>query len=155
MKTALFSGLMLALAFSSAAGQETLLTHDPLTALPLFPATDSRLHLGNEPVHMPNTTICKSKIQSNFYVIYDAKVDATLAWYGAHLSGFKKLHGYAMNRSQDFFYNADGTAIVSVTGSPAPDGQNTNAYSVSYMHPQPGLSEKVIVSMGTGKIVCQ
>lgn len=33
------------------------LTTDPLTGLPLYPATDSRLHLGNDPTKIPDSQI--------------------------------------------------------------------------------------------------
>ena len=67
-------GLGLALSASAA-----ILTTDPLTGLPLYPATDSRLHLGNDPTKIPSAQICKSQMQGNFYVVYDSKMDATLA----------------------------------------------------------------------------
>jgi hypothetical protein len=126
-----------------------LLTADPLTNLPLYPATDSRLHLGNEPTRLPESTVCGSKMQTDFYTIYDSKVDATLVWYGAHLPGFKKTHAYAANRSQDTFYNSEGTLAVSVTGSSGKADENTETYSVVYSRFQPaGLnssaSEKAI-----------
>ena len=132
-----------------------LLTADPLTGLPLYPATDSRLHLGNEPTRLPESNLCKSKMQATFYSVYDSKVDTTLTWYGAHLPGFKKTHAYAANRSQDSFYNADGTMMVSVTGSVGKAGENTDTYSVVYSRVQPGLSEKTMVSVNQQKVVCQ
>lgn len=58
-------------------------------------------------------------MQVDFYSVYDSKVNATLAWYDAHLPGFKKTHAYAANRSQDTYYKTDGTVLVSVTGSRA------------------------------------
>jgi hypothetical protein len=85
---------------------------------------------------------------------FDTKVDAVLAWYAPRLSGFRKTHGYAAGRSQDTFYNADGTVIVSVTGEPGKEGENTNAYSVLYAKFQPGLSEKTIVEMNIQKVTC-
>jgi hypothetical protein len=120
-----------------ARGGTKLVTSDPLTGLPVYPATDSRLHLGNEPVRLPSSSVCKSKMQADFYSVYDSKVDATLAWYDAHLTGFKKTHAYAANRSQDTFYNANGTITVSVTGSSSKEGENTDTYSVVYAHFQP------------------
>jgi hypothetical protein len=138
-----------------AQGSVKLLTADPLTGLPLDPATDSRLHLGNEPTKLPEAAVCKSKMQADFYSVYDSKVDATVAWYASRLSGFKKTHAYAANRSQDTFYNADGTIVVSVTGSAGKDGENTDTYSVLYARFQPGLSEKSILGMNQQKMVCQ
>ncbi|HMI50361.1 MAG TPA: hypothetical protein VK525_02535 [Candidatus Saccharimonadales bacterium] len=139
----------------NAAGGGKVLTEDPLTGLPLIPQTDSRLHLGNEPQKIPDMTICKSKVQTDFYPLFDIKTSATLAWYAGHLPLFRKVHGFGMNRSQDAFYKTDGTMIVGITGTPAPDGQDSEGYSVAYMHAEPGLSEKTIASLGAGKIVCQ
>jgi hypothetical protein len=132
-----------------------LLTTDPLTNLPLYPATDSRLHLGNEPTQLPVSTICQSKMEADFYSVYDSKVEATVAWYAAHLAGFKKTHAYAAKRSQDTFYKSDGTVIVSITGSVGNDGENTDTYSVLYAHFQPPISEKTILGMNQQKLVCQ
>jgi hypothetical protein len=138
-----------------AQGNKKLLTEDPLTNLPLYPATDSRLHLGNEPTRLPESNVCGSKMQADFYTVYDSKVDATLAWYGAHLPGFKKTHAYAANRSQDTFYNPDGSFAVSVTGSSGKPGENIETYSVVYSRFQPALPEKAIISLNQQKLVCQ
>ena len=139
----------------TARGGPKLLTSDPLTGLALYPATDSRLHLGNQPTVVPESTICKSKMQADFYSIYDSKVDATVAWYGAHLPSFKRTHAYVANRSQDTFYNAEGTISVSVTGSGGSAGENTETYSVVYSLFQPALMEKTIIGLNQQKIVCQ
>jgi hypothetical protein len=135
-------------------GSPKMLTSDPLTGLPLYPATDSRLRLGNEPTVLPESTVCKSKMQADFYSIYDSKVSPAVAWYAAHLTGFRKTHAYAANRSQDTFYKTDGTVAVSVTGSPGKDGEDTDAYSVVYSRFQPGLSEKALVTLNQQKVVC-
>jgi hypothetical protein len=82
-------------------------------------------------------------------------VDAAVGWYSSHLSAFKKFRGYDSARSQTAFYNADGTIVIFVTGTPGPDGQNTDAYSVAYKRFQPGISEKTITSVTQGKMVCQ
>ncbi len=138
----------------AARGGTKLLTTDPLTGLPLHPATDSRLHLGNEPTQLPESQVCKSKMQVDFYSVYDSKVNATLAWYDAHLSGFKRTHAYAANRSQDTYYKIDGTVLVSVTGSPGKEGENMDTYSVLYVRLQPGLPEKTIVALNQQRVVC-
>jgi hypothetical protein len=93
-------------------------------------------------------------MQTDFYIVYDAKADATLAWCVAHLLGFKQTHGYADGRSQDAFYNSDGTVLVSVTGDRAKEGENAATYSVSYQKFTPGLSEKTILAMKDRKVVC-
>jgi|SRR5580700_1546149 hypothetical protein len=132
-----------------------LLTADPLTNLPLYPATDSRLHLGNEPTRLPESNVCGIKMQADFYTVYDSKVDATLGWYGAHLPGFKRTHAYASNRSQDTFYNFEGTLAVSITGSSGKADENTETYSVVYSRFQPALPEKVIIGINQQKLTCQ
>ena len=138
-----------------ASGSAKLLTADPLTSLPLYPATDSRLHLGNEPTRLPESNVCGSKMQADFYTVYDSKVDITLVWYGAHLPGFKRTYAYAANHSQNTFYNTGGTLAVSVTGSSGKAGENTETYSVVYSRFQPALAEKVIIGLNQQKLICQ
>jgi len=138
-----------------AGGNTKLLTEDPLTNLPLYPATDSRLHLGNEPTVLPESIFCGSKMQADFYSVYESRVDATLAWYAAHLPAFKKAHAYAANRSQDTFYNSDHTLAVSVTGSSSKTDENTETYSVVYSRFQPALPEKTIIGLNQQKVLCQ
>jgi hypothetical protein len=91
---------------------------------------------------------------ANFYLLYNIKVDAAVAWYSSHLSGFKKVSGYESQRSQVPFYKPDGTIVIIVTGDPG-EGENTDAYSVAYERYQPGISERTITSLTQGKIVCQ
>jgi hypothetical protein len=149
-----------ALCSTSAKAQGKTLTTDPLTALPLPSATDA-MHHGNEPVKMPDGTICKSKMQGNFYDLYNyfakqnAKTDEIVTWYSSHLPGFRKVHGYDGKRSQDAFYNANGTMVVIVTGNPGAATENTFAYAVAYERYQPGLSPATITSLTQGKIVCR
>jgi|HubBroStandDraft_1064217.scaffolds.fasta_scaffold262257_1 hypothetical protein len=156
MKPAMNFAIAVVFCFVSIAdGNAKLLTADPLTNLPLYPATDSRLHLGNEPIRVPEATVCGSKVQSYFYTVYDSKVDLTLGWYSAHLPGFKKTHSYASSRSQDMFYNPERTLAVSVTGTSGKAGENTETYSVVYFRFQPALPEKTIVGLNQQKVVCQ
>ena len=156
MKPSIILAITLVFCLVAIAGGNTrLLTADPLTNLPLYPATDSRLHLGNEPTRLPESNVCGSKMQADFYTIYDSKMDATLAWYGAHLPGFKKTHAYAANRSQDTFYNPGGTLAVSVTGSSGKADENTETYSVVYTRFQPALPEKAIIGLNQQKVICQ
>ncbi len=160
MKSTLLIAATLIFCFASAAGQGKLLTNDPLTGLPLISATDSGNHLPNvaytynQPVQMPGAQICRSKFQGNFYSLYNIKVDAAVAWYSSHLSGFKKVSGYESGRSQIAFYNSDRTILVIITGNKGAKGENTGAYSVAYERYQPGISEKTINSLTQGKIVC-
>jgi hypothetical protein len=153
MKLSCALSVIFSLSVALSAGAATL-TMDPLTGLPLDPATDSH-HLGNEPVKMHDSQICKSTMQGDFYSNVDSKVDATVAWYAAHLAGFHKAHAYAAGRSQDAFYNDAGTMLVYVTGSPGKEGENTDTYAVTYYLLQPGLAAKTILSFTQQKIVCQ
>jgi hypothetical protein len=156
MKLAMLAPITFGLSLTlSANGSPKTLTADPLTNLPLYPATDSRLHLGNAPTRLPDSHMCKSTMQTDFYVVFDSKVAATVAWYAAHLTGFKKTHAYANNRSQDTFYNADGTLLVSITGQPGKPDENTDTHGLVYAQFQPGISEKTILGMNQQKVVCQ
>lgn len=156
MRPSIILGIALVLWYVAIAGGNTkLLTADPLTNLPLYPATDSRLHLGNEPTRLPDSNVCGSKMQADFYTVYDAKVDVTLAWYGAHLSGFRRTHAYTANHSQDTFYNPEATMAVSVTGSSGKTDENTETYSVVYARFTPALPEKAIVGLNQQKILCE
>ena len=85
----------------------------------------------------------------------DSKVDATVALYAAHLAGFHKAHAYAGGRSQDSFYNDTGTLVVFVTGSPGKEGEDTDAYAVTYYRLEPGLPAKTILSFTQQKVTCQ
>ncbi|MGC2181882.1 MAG: hypothetical protein WA637_01220 [Terriglobales bacterium] len=137
----------LALAISASAA---ILTTDPLTGLPLIPATENQAHPGNnDPVKMPDGPYCKSKMLANFYSVYESKMDSTVAWYEAHLRGFHKVAN--ANGIKDIFYNDAGTLAVLVMGNKG----NTDTYSVSYYRFEPGASAKAIVSMTQEKIVCQ
>ena len=155
---AVLLGITLLAFVSASSGQIKILTTDPLTQLPLLPATESIKKVGNEPVKMPDGTVCKCKMQGNFYKLYDyfSKDNITLsdalAWYASHLSGFKKTE--ASDHSQTIFSNADGTLLVIVTAeSHVADGA-AKASSVAYERYQPGISEKTIVSLTQKKIVC-
>lgn len=161
MKFTLLIATMLMFSLSNAAGQAKVLTSDPLTGLPLIPATVLVKDAGNEPVEMPAGQVCKSKTQGDFYSLYNYfshnKIGLNEAsdWYASHLSGFKKIQGYESGRAQIAFYNSDRTAVIFLTGNSGAEGENTQAYSVAYERYQPGLSEKTITSLTHGKIICQ
>lgn len=159
MKNMLAVVTILLLGLANAVGQAKVVTNDPLTGLPLIPASA----VAKTPVKMPNGQVCKSKMQGNFYSLFSPtsyfskqtiKVSAVAAWYSSHLSGFKKVSGYNSGTSQTAFYNSDRTIVVIVTGNPGAAGEDTDAYSVAYERYQPGLSEKTVTSLTQGKIVC-
>jgi hypothetical protein len=83
----------------------------------------------------------------------DSKASVTLSWYASHLAGFHKTHGYADGRSQDTFYSADGMTLVSVTGEPGKNSEDTDTYSVLYTRVQQRLSEKTIIGINQHNIV--
>ena len=145
--------VLLGLTLSAPAGNKTL-TQDPLTGQPIVPSPD-RLHLGSEPTVLPDTKICKSNAKMDFYSPNGIQVNATVAWYAARLTGFKKTHGSHDKRSQDTFYKPDGTMIVSITGEPGTDGQDGDVHGIVYGKFEPALAEKTIIGMNTQGIVCQ
>lgn len=164
MKTALRVATLLILCIANASAQRKIFTEDPLTGLPVIPTTVTK-DGGNNPTNLPETMVCKSKMQGNLYPLMyyifsknynktNATVAATVAWYAAHLTGFKKVQGFDSQRSQDIFYNADRTMLVIVTGSPGAKGENTSAYGVTYERFQPGISDKTITGLTQGNIVC-
>ena len=155
MKNILLVTTMLTLCLAHAAGQTKTVTNDPLTGLPLTPATDAGKHVGNQPVKMPAGQVCKSKMQGNFYTLYSIKMDAVTAWYASHLAGFKKVQGYEGGRTQIAFYKPDGTIVIFLTAVRGAPGENADGYAVAYERYEPGISDKTITSLTRGKIVCQ
>ena len=160
MKNVLAAAI-LSFCLANAAGQAKVLTSDPLTGVPLIPATVLFKNVGNEPDKLPDGQVCKSKMQGNLYLLSNVmnpvsalKMDAAAAWYASHLSGYKKVAGYEGSRSQIAFYNSDKTIVVILTGQLGAKGENADAFSVAYERYQPGLSEKTISSLTQGKIAC-
>jgi hypothetical protein len=127
-------------------------TSDPLTGLPVIPTPD-RLHLGNEPQKIPST-MCKSKMQIDFFSTDGIKFNDTVAWYNARLSGFKHIHNYVQDRAHDAFYKPDGTVMVSITADRGKDGENVDTHSVSFVTFQPPVSEQLIIGSNSGHTVC-
>ena len=158
MRTAFLVTAIFVFVLANASGQGKLLTSDPLTGLPLIPATDSGKHIAgmaytyNEPTQMPRAPVCKSKVQAEFYSLFNINVGAAVTWYSSHLSAYKKIGGQSSNSSQTAFYNSDGSIVIIVTGD---IGENTAARSVTYERYQPGISEKTIAALTQGKMVCQ
>lgn len=153
LATALFVCLPLA------SSQTKILTNDPLTGLPLMPPTDFVKKVGNVPVKMPDSQVCKSKMQGDFYKLYDyfskdnVKLTDALAWYTSHLSGFKKIE--TGNRSETIFYNTDGTILIIVDSESHTADGVAKVSRAAYERYQPGLSEKTIQGMTQKKIVCK
>ncbi|MBZ5688053.1 MAG: hypothetical protein LAP86_23815 [Acidobacteriia bacterium] len=152
MKAICLCVAIFAVTLGSAASQAKNLNHDPLTGLPVSPATYGSF--GNEPDKMPDGQVCKSKMRGDFYMLSNITMDAVTTWYASHLPGFKKAQGYESGRTQVAFYNSDGTNVIFLTGSQGAKGENTDAYSAAYERYEPGLSEKIITSLTQGQIVC-
>lgn len=144
---------------SIASGQGKILANDPLTGLPLMPPRDSAKKFGNEPVKMPDATICKSKFQGNFYKLYDyfakdnVRLTDGLAWYNSHLPAFKKEE--TTDHSQTIFYNSDRTVLVIVDSESHTTDGITKLNSAAYERYQPGISEKTLEGLAGKKIVCK
>lgn len=156
MKKMLVLVAALACGSSSAFGQAKVVTQDSVTALPVAPATVPNAGFGNPPTSMPPAAVCRSKmVGANFYLLFNIKTSAAVAWYAAHLTGFTKVEGYDGGRAQAAFSNADHTLLVIVTGNPAARGQDADAYSVAYEKYTPGLAAKTVASLTQGKIACQ
>ncbi len=141
-------GIMLAAA-AAAADAPAL---DSITKLPLPTGADA-VQVGT-PMALPAWQVCKKTARANFYGGASGKVGAAVAWYSAHLKGFRHLHAYNGGRSHEVLYNPEGTSAVSITGTPAPAGQDADVHSVSYLQFQPGLSEKEIAGVNSGNLVC-
>jgi hypothetical protein len=109
---------------------------DPLTKLAL-PTAGTPLQLYDNPNTIDDVPVRKSKSTMNFHTGRSGTVSAAVTWYTSHLSGFKHVHGVGSGRSQDTFYNATGTLIVSITGMAGKEGQDTNVYSIIYGTIQP------------------
>ena len=168
MKTICLLGMTLAFGLAANA-QEKL---DALSGLPIIPAAETMVagkSYGFQPSPMPAGTVCKSKMKGDFYSLPNmnvkdpaVKVSAVVAWYTAHLSGFKKTPvnvgksaQNAIVRSQTAFYNAGGTVLVDSHGTPRAGRRgHGGSYAISYQKYEPGISEKTIASLTQGRIVC-
>ena len=119
-------------------------TSDPVTSLPVYPGV-------TDPDPLPKANVCRKAMQGDFYMVMGQKVDVVVNWYAKHLAGFRNYHAITDHRSQDTFFNSDGTQEVTVTGNP----NSTEVFSISYGRFQPGLSEPERASFNTGKQVCR
>ena len=161
MKNGFLVALIVAFCLANAAGQAKVLTNDPLTGLPLTPASVVAKDAGNAPVKMPDGHVCKSKMQGNFYTLFNyfskdnINYSEAISWYSAHLPGFKKVQGNKSKTIQTAFYSSDGTILVIVTSESSPHNPSDKTHGVAYERYQPGLSDKTITSLTQEKIVCQ
>lgn len=126
---------------------------DPLTKLPV-PLVDAAFLVYGNPMRLDDFSVCKSAAKMNSYTSRSGKIDAAVAWYASHLSGFKHTHGYASGQHHDTFYNSAGTLFITITGNAAKQSENTDVYSVTYGTLQPGASEKVLMGMNVANIDC-
>jgi hypothetical protein len=127
-------------------------TTDPLTGLPVPDAASGMKFY--EAIKLDPAQVCKSTQVTNFYSPSVFKTSVAIAWYSAHLKGFAHLHGYGAGRTQDAFVNADGTLDVVITGSPGPDGVDSNVYAISYATLKPGMPQKTFTGLLSQKMTC-
>jgi hypothetical protein len=118
--------------------------NDPVTSLPVYPGM-------TEPDPLPKANVCRKAMQGDFYMVMGKNVDVVVDWYARHLAGYRKYHAVTGHRSQDSFFNSNGTLEVTVTGSP----NSTEVFSISYGRFQPGLAGPERASFNTGKQVCR
>lgn len=147
---ALAACLLLALPLAAGAA---VLTADPLTGIPLDPATVGVFGT-NEPDKLPASTFCSSKMRVDLYTTLNSNIDATNAWYASHLKGFKHGRAYSAGRSHDIYYSADGTMAVSVDGDPGAEGANVDTHTILYMLFQRGVPEKTLLGSLQGRTIC-
>jgi hypothetical protein len=134
--------------------QGKTLTNDPLTGLPIPPSED-KFNLGNAPMVMDPSQMCKSAMKSDFYTPNNLKMNATAAWYESKLPGFKKVAGWHNNRTSIVFYKPDGTAAVAMTGTPAQEGQDSEVHGIVYSTFTPALPVKAFAGFTTGNVDCR
>ena len=168
MKNICLIGTILVFCLAGAYGQGK----DSLTGLPVIPAAETMVagtSYGFQPAKMPDSTVCKSKMKGDFYAVQNMNVrdknvtvNTVVAWYAAHLSGFRKTQAFTASRrqnagyvSQTAFYSADRTIVIFITGTAGSQGQDTATYGIAYEQYEPGLSEKTLSSMTQGKIDCR
>ncbi len=137
---------------STAVHAAPMLTADPLTQLPLIPATAGMP--GNHPQALDPSMICQSKMQANTYSVVKANLASTTAWYTEHLSGLKHVHVYSAPSTKEGYYNADGSVFVIVLGAPGAEHANVDTYSVTYYTFSPGLPDKVLLNILHDKVEC-
>ena len=77
-------------------------TNDPVTSLPVYPGV-------TDPDPLPKASVCRKTMQEDFYMVMGQNVDVVVDWYARHLAGYKKYHAITDHRSQDTFFNSDGT----------------------------------------------
>ena len=108
---------------------------------------------------MPEGQVCKSRVQGNFYSLYNYSsqqnitLSEVIAWYSSRLSGFKMTQAHKGKSPQTCF-----TTLMekgNFHGQIWAYDENTKAHGVAYERYQPGLAEKTITSLTQGKIVCQ
>jgi hypothetical protein len=137
----------------SAVSAGKTLTNDPLTGLPIPPSED-KFNLGNEPMVMDPSQMCKSAMKSDFYTPNGLKMNATATWYESKLPGFKKVEGWH-NATSIVFYKPDGTASVALTGKPAPQRKDSEVHGIVYSAFNPALPVKAFSGFTTGNVDCR
>jgi hypothetical protein len=118
--------------------------NDPVSGLPLPPD----LRASNDAIDL---NICGHPGKANQYLMRSSTVAIEIAWFKAHLAGYKLYHAFWDNRSQDTFYSADGTKGVTITGIPGSD----TVFSLMYLRFATGLTEHQRASFSPSNPSCK
>jgi hypothetical protein len=121
--------------------------NDSITGLPVYPGIGS-------PEALPKATFCGKQMDGSFYIVMNGKgekVTLVAAWYTKHLTSFHVYHANTDGRTQDTFFNREGTKEVTITSS---RGNGDEVFSVSYGNFHPGLSSQEMASFNQGKRSC-
>jgi hypothetical protein len=121
--------------------------NDSVTGLPVYPGAGS-------PEPLPKATFCGKQMDGSFYIVLNRKgekVKLVAAWYARHLTAFHAYHANTDGRTQDTFFNKDGTKEVTITSN---RGNGDEVFSVSYGKFRPGLSAAEMASFNHGGRDC-
>ena len=130
-------------AFALCTGIASASTTDKLTGLPLYPGSPFTMDL-------PAYTYCGAGTRGTMYQP-NGKVAAIDRWYAAHLPGFRFVHAFRIDRTQDSFSKPDRTEAVNITGVP---GSSGDIYSVSYTRFSRPITAAAMASIVTQNEKC-
>ena len=108
---------------------------DPLTGMPIFPGTSY--------VSKASQDVCGTTVSTATYSPGTAMLNTIEAWFTAHLTGFKLVHGTVWRSPYDAFVNADTTSSVSIVGSDTKNGVDAVYY---HRNAKPASTDKTKTS---------
>jgi hypothetical protein len=116
---------------------------DSLTGLPIYPGV-------TDPGSLPESDFCGKRMQKDFYIVMGGRIDGVTKWYASHLAGYHKYHAVTDGRSQDTFFNPNGSTEVTVTATKA----GSAVYSISYGRFEPGLTAREMIWFSQSRKTC-